>query len=453
MKTRLTLDTAAIGVLIFFTAALGLAVLFGAQIGLRVSATLPERNLIAPFQKIKLTFSESVNPQMAESLFSIQPAVDGQIEWLDSRTMQFAPSRPFELDSDYKLILRPGILTADGGALKKEQSWTVRVRDPLIVYLLTAENQSGLWTRDLNQNPAQRLTPETIKVISFDASADGEFVIFNSLNEQGGIDLWRVSRAGGDASILLDCGRDRCTTPAISPNGARIAYSRESAGIGPDLPFGSPRIWVLDLQSGQNSAVYEDQQILGYGPTWSPDSQKLASFDGLADQIRLLDFSDNQQYIFPSNTGGPITWSGDSTKLIFTDIQQSENGLLTRVRLADLPLNDTTTLLGDSDDHDYAYYSLAWSPVEESIILGFRMSDDQPAQVFWLFDPGILDGIIIADQEGYTYNSPRWDLYGKALIFQQFKLKGKFKPEIGLWQSGFSEPLILTEGLMPHWLP
>ena len=50
--------------------------------------------------------------------------------------------------------------------------------------------------------------------------------------------------------------------PAISPNGARIAYSREAAGPGPDLPFGSPRIWVLDLQSGQNSAVYADQQII-----------------------------------------------------------------------------------------------------------------------------------------------------------------------------------------------
>jgi len=453
MKIRLTLDTAAGGVLVFLTAALGLAILLGAQAGIRVSMILPGQDQIAPFQKIKLTFSEPVDPKMAESFLSIQPPMDGRIEWLDPRTMQFSPSRPFEPGVDYRVSLSPGILTADGKMLKNEQSWEVRVRNPLIVYLLTAENQSGLWTMDLDQNPAQRLTPDTIKVISFDASSDGEFVIFTSVNEQGGIDLWRVSHAGGDAAILLDCGRDRCTTPAISPNGARIAYSREAAGLGPDLPFGSPRIWVLDLQSGQNSAVYEDRQILGYGPSWSPDSQKLASFDGLADQIRMLDLTDNQQYIFPSNTGGPITWSGDSTKLLFTDIQQKEIGLVTRVRLADLALDDTTTLLGENDDQDYSYYSLAWSPVEDVIVLGFRMSDDQPAQVLWLFDPGILDGIIIASQPEYTYSSPRWDLYGKALVFQQFKLRGAFKPEIGLWKSGFSEPLTLAEGLMPHWLP
>jgi WD40 repeat protein len=448
MKIRLTLDIAAGGVLILLTVALGVVVFLGAQAGVRVTATLPDGNLIGPLQKIKLTFSEPVAPNLVESLFSIQPAMDGRIEWLDSHTMQFSPSQPFEPGVDYKLNLSSGILTISGGALKNEQSWNVRTRNPLIVYLLTTENQSSLWMMDLNKNPAQRLTPDTIKVISFDTSHDGEFVIFTSVNGQSGIDLWRVSRAGGDAAILLDCGRDRCTTPDISPNGTRIAYSREAAGAGPDLPFGSPRIWVLDLQSGQNSAVYEDQQILGYGPSWSPDSQKLASFDGLADQIRMLDFTDNQQYIFPSNTGGPITWSGDSTKLIFTDIQQNEAGLITRVRLANLSLDTTTTLLGDHDDQDFSYYSLAWSPIEDVIVLGFRLSEDQPAQVFWLFD-----GIIIADQDGYSYNSPRWDLYGKALVFQQFKLKGKFKPEIGLWQSGFSEPLILTQGLMPHWLP
>ena len=453
MKFRLSLDTAAFGVLAILTTLFGVVVFLGAQAGIRVTTNLPERGLIGPFQNIQLTFSESVNPELAESLFSIQPAVDGQLNWLDSRTLQFVPARPFELGTDYKLTLTSGDLSTDGRTLKNDQNWEMRVRDPLIVYLLTKDNQSSLWTMDLNNNPAQRISPEDIKIISFDASYDGEFIVFASVNEQGGINLWRISRTGNDASILLDCGRDRCTTPSISPNGTRIAYSREAAGPSPDLPDGSPRIWILDLPSGQNSALYEDQQILGYGPTWSPDSTKLASFDGLADLIRLFDLKTKQQYIFPSNTGGPITWSPDSTKMLFTKIEQKEDGLRSLVRIADIPLNDSSTLIGAKDERDYSYYSLAWSPVEDSVVLGFRMSDDKPAQVFWLFDPGILDGIIIADQPDYTYNSPRWDPWGGALIFQQFKLRSAFKPEIGLWKSGFSEPLIVAEGIMPHWLP
>jgi Tol biopolymer transport system component len=444
-------DKAALGVLAFFTVALALTILLGAQAGIRVSATLPER--IAPFQKITLTFSEPVDPQMAEALLDIQPALDGRLEWLDSRTLTFSPSHPFELDTDYKLNFRSGILTEDGAELKRKRSWQMKVREPLVAYLQTGEDERAVWAIGLNGGSAQRLTPEDVKVMSFDASHDGEFIIFPVVNEQKGIDLWRVSRSGTDAAVLLNCGLDRCTTPAISPDGLRIAYSREATGPSPDLPYGSPRIWVLDLQSVSNNALYADQQILGYGPAWSPDSQKVTSYDGLADQVRMFDLATNQQFVFPSNTGGPITWSADSKKFMFTDIQQGEDGLHTRVRLADLSLNDTTTLLGENDEIDYSYYSLAWSPAEDRVVLGFRQSEDQPAQVFWLFDPSILDGIIIAAQEDYTYNSPNWDPWGGALVFQQFKLKDKFKPEIGVWKSGFTEPLILTEGLMPHWLP
>ncbi len=425
----------------------------GRRAGVRVTTDLPQSGVIAPFQTIKITFSEPVDFELASAVVSMDPIVDGYLEWVDSRTMQFVPIKPFELDTVYKLTLSPGILAATGRELKQMQTWEFTVRDPQVVYLLTDDNQSSLWAMDLNKNPAQRITPENIKVISFDTSFNGEFIVFASPNEQDGIDFWRVSRAGNDASILLDCGRDRCTTPTISPDGKSVAYSREAAGPGPDLPFGSPRVWILDLQSGQNNPVYADQQILGYSPAWSPDSKKLASYDGYAKQIRLLDLTNNQQYIFPSNTGGPVTWSPDSTKLLYTDVAQKEDGLRTRVHLADISLNNSNVLLGSKDDFDNSYYSLAWSPVDDSVIVGFRAAEDKPEEIFWLFDPGILEGIIIADQPGYTYNSPRWDPWGTALIFQQFKLRGAFKSEIDLWKPGFSEPLILAQGIMPHWLP
>ncbi|MEN9562528.1 MAG: hypothetical protein RIR73_772, partial [Chloroflexota bacterium] len=52
-----------------------------------------------------------------------------------------------------------------------------------------------------------------------------------------------------------------------------------------------------------------------------------------------------------------------------------------------------------------------------------------------------------------TYNSPQWDPWGNALLFQQFKLKGQYKPEIGLWQDGTSQSKIITQGILPQWLP
>jgi hypothetical protein len=70
-----------------------------------------------------------------------------------------------------------------------------------------------------------------------------------------------------------------------------------------------------------------------------------------------------------------------------------------------------------------------------------------------LVDPAALGGQVIAGQPDYAYNNPQWDPWGRALVFQQFKLKGSYKPEIGMWMPGLKEPRVLAEGIMPHWLP
>lgn len=452
MKTKLTLDSAAgifLGVLIVLVGGL---MAFAGLAGLRVSANLPEDGLVSPLQTIRLTFSEAVDTEMASSVISMEPVLEGYLEWLDDRTVQFVPVQPFEYGTVYELTISPEVLTANGHSLKKRLTWIFAVRAPMVAYLSSDVNDGSIWAMDQNGGSPRRLT-EGIKVISFDTARSGDFLVFSSANPQGGVNLWRVSRSGEDMHLLLDCGADRCTMPSISPNGLKVAYSREAAGPTPDLPYGSPRIWVLEISSGQNNPLYEDQQTLGIHPSWSPDSTRLASFDGLADRINIFDFQEKKQYSFSSNTGGPITWSPDSNQVLFTRIEQSDNGLRTHVLLGDISMNQVHSLLGTNDEREYAYYSLAWSRHEDQAILGFRESEENPAQIFWLFNPSLLDGVIIADQPEYTYNSPQWNPWGTALVFQQFKLKGAFQPEIGVWASGMEEPLVLTQGLMPHWLP
>ena len=180
---------------------------------------------------------------------------------------------------------------------------------------------------DLNNDPPHQLTDPAIKVIGFDASRDGEFIMFYSVNAQNGIDLWRVSRTGGDAAVLLDCGRDRCTAPAISPERYACGLFTRSCRPRPGsaLRFAA-RLAPRYKRRRKNSPVYQDQQTLGYNPVWSPDGTQLASYDGIADQVRVLNVGSGQQFIFSSNTGGPVTWSPDGTKFLFTDAVQNESG-------------------------------------------------------------------------------------------------------------------------------
>ena len=86
-------------------------------------------------------------------------------------------------------------------------------------------------------------------------------------------------------------------------------------------------------------------------------------------------------------------------------------------------------------------------------MLGLRMEENSPSRVLWVLDPSLLEGIVIAQDPDYTYNSPQWDPWGSALLFQQFKMRGQFKPEIGLWREGTNESTVLAEGILPQWLP
>ena len=449
----LSFDTVAMGALAVLMALVSATILLGEGAGVRVSVSLPENGKISPYETITFTFSESFDPEMASDLISFDPVHEGYLEWVDTYNMRFIPIQPFEKDTTYTITLSKGEVASNGREVKKGESWAFSVREPRVAYMISDSDQSRIWSTDLNNTSAQPLTDENTKVLSFEVASNGNFIIFTSLNENGGIDLWRVSREGGDAAKLLDCGLDRCTTPVISPDTKFIAYSREAAGPTPDLPFGSPRIWLLNLESGSDGPLYEDQQILGYSPSWSPDSQKLASFDGLADFINLIDFQSGDQFLFPTSTGGPVTWSPDSTKFLYTSFEQAENGGRTLVKMADLSINESNTFIGQKDAYDYSYYSLAWSPREDRAVLSMRASKEQLTQILWVFNPNLLDGIVVAGDPEYTYNSPQWDPWGSALLFQQFKLKGQYKPEISLWQEGSSESNVLVEGILPQWLP
>jgi WD40 repeat protein len=398
-------------------------------------------------------FSEPVDEDLAIERFYIEPEVEGTFRLSDSQTLEFVPLEPFDPDITYSLELSPGPLTNKGALLKRTKFLKFGVRPPLVVYLAVKGDKSRLWTIEPDNGKTNPLTDETLRIFDFDASRDGEFVIFSAFNEQQGIDLWRVDRTGNHIVPLLQCGPDRCSVPAISPDSRRVAYVREAAGPSPDLQFGAPRIWIVDLESGEDAPLYEDEQIVGYKPVWSPDGVYLSSFNGLNDEIRLLNLDTNEQFTIPSQKGNPITWSADSTTFVYTDTETKGSGFRTLIREADLVTRELITVFGQRDDRDYYYNSLAWSPVEDELIIGLRFEENSSAEALWLMDPVTLDGQVIASQTDYVYNNPYWDPWGKAVIFQRFNLRGNYKPEIALWMPSLKEPRILGEGLIAHWLP
>src|SRR5690606_14928073 len=72
--------------------------------------------------------------------------------------------------------------------------------------------------------------------------------------------------------------------------------------------------------------LHADTQKIGYGPTWSPDGQRLAYYDGIASRLVVLNILTGDEVYLPTRAGVMGSWSPDNEYMLFFDTDIQENG-------------------------------------------------------------------------------------------------------------------------------
>ncbi|MCC6905562.1 MAG: PD40 domain-containing protein, partial [Anaerolineae bacterium] len=441
MKARFDpLDRLALGVIAGLIAAIAVVILAGDHVGVPIRDVQPARGSTPAITSvIAITFGESVIPESAESRLVIEPAVDGRIEWIDPTRLVLRPEAPLSPGVTYRATLRAGVESTTGRQMARGLSWEFTPRTQSILYLAPADvDVRHIWTLDPD-NPAA--SPETVYsapygVIDFAPSPDGEQIALTQYTEQMLSNIWLIKRDGSDPKLLLDCNPGLCTTPTWSPDGQLIADQRQEPAPGSSSmagPLGPSRVWILDMETKETAPLMQDNQVLGFSPTWSPDGSRIAFFDSNGGAIRILslDPARSSSILLSSLMGEVGAFSPDGGSMIYTDLQQVGQQYYAQFWIARFDEEQAVTRLFDEP---FEEQWPAWSPDGKLLAFGRRALDRQGGRghQFWLH--GTLTGERTRVTTDTRYNNLvfLWDATSSRVLFRRFNLEINY-PQSELW--------------------
>lgn len=416
---------------------------------------------------IGLAFDQRMDSRTVQSRWRITPDISGRFEW-QGNTLWFFPGQPLDAGSQYSISLEAGAQSTDGRTLQKDLNWSIRVRQPEVVYLSPAGDTANLWVHSVQGGSPEQLT-SLGNVYDFGISWAGDQIAYSAKNAQGGYDIWGIDRNGRNERKLVDCGAAWCNGPVWSADGSRIAYSRIETGSGAGPSSARPgsgannpanvsskesRIWTLTLASGQTAPLYSDPQVRGVGPSWSPDGSRLAFFDPIAGGIRVLDLKTSLDTVLPTKTGVVGSWAPDGSYLLYNDLDSPDLPSFGRSFRAEIPAFTITVLFAHGPSWaDYGAPML--SPDGKWVAEGIRLLEGSPARQLWLLSQDGSQTKVVSDDPLVTHGAYSWSPDGRMLVFQRLTLgSSAAKPQVVTWdfEKG-TEKIIAGNATHPVWIP
>jgi len=424
----------------------------GNQRGVTVlTTTPPDGGRVGVRGPLVIRFPQAIDPDSIQGLFSIKPDISGELI-VQGDQLVFFPDQAFIPDERYTASLRAGTVVQDGRQVTREYSWSFSARKPGIIYLGHEDNE--LYYSPQTGGESQRLTNTAGKIFDFAPFHDGTQIAYSVINDEKGFDIWVMDRDGSSQQILIECSVDRCSTPAWSPDGVQLAYSRIEAPIGPDKPYGAPKIWLADTDTGESIRLYNDSQKIGYCPKWAPDGKKLAYSDGVNSQIIVLDVETGAEFYIPNQSGRIGSWSPDGSQLVYSDFLTTDSGTVEVINLVDFDTQDIINLLGHRPNES-GYSNPEWSPNGKWIAARAKPNPTDIHHELMILDADAAYGFVLVDDPNYAYLNYSFDPTGEYLVFQRTELGVAYSaPEILIIDLQSKQTILsVPSASFPVWLP
>jgi Tol biopolymer transport system component len=436
-------------------------VLRGDQVGVQVTRTAPASGAdgVGTRGLIAFTFSEPMSQTSVEQRLRIAPEVSGTLRWNGATAFWTSP-QPLQADTTYSVTIASGATSARGRQLLDDATWSFRTGHPRLVYLAPfSAPASDLYVLDvLNNGAAQRLTNEPFGVRDYAISPDGRRIVYsvNRAEKDAERDLYLINSDGSGRELLIQCDGQVCQEVSWSADGTRIAFERRNMVQGAvGRSPGPGRIWLMDMETREVSALFADSQQIGSLPRFAPVGDRLSYYDPQQNSINIVDTATGDQVQLPSLLGDSGTWSPDASQLIYPELQAFDAGQFSQLLRADLVTNIITAVTPISDTNDS---SAVWSPIGDVVALGRQFAGGGRGILgpqLWLITPDGASARALTSEPEFNHGSYAWSPDGAWIATQRVNLLQPYStPELWLIKADGSEQRKLADdAILPAWLP
>ena len=137
----------------------------------------------------------------------------------------------------------------------------------------TSLTTNDLYLMSLPSGELRQLTFDNATIAGVAWTADSREIVFSSRKGSSFFHLWRIAISGGEPERIEAVGK-RILSPAISPDGNRLAYTQN---------LGDDNIWRFEINDGgrvKTKTSLIASTSFDYGPDYSPDGRKIVFTSG-----------------------------------------------------------------------------------------------------------------------------------------------------------------------------
>ncbi len=292
------------------------------------------------------------------------------------------------------------------------------------------------------------LTDAPNGVGSFALSPDGAQVVYVTYRPGPGTDLWLLDLKTKTTRELVNCNGALCSRASWSPDGAQVIYETLTLSGASDANQWTTLAWV-DVTTGKSAAVFQDVQLPGYNPRWSPNGHWL-SYSVPSGGIHLQNLDTGENLLIPSLMSGGAFWSPGSDGLLYNDGYAQGDLFVTRLYFFELVTGQSRVLTTDPELEDGL---AAFSPDGTKIAVIRRRLDGTLGDQIWQIDADGGNPSALTDTPAVIHDGLAWSPDGRYLLAHEFLLNEPLsEPRLILIEIATGGLAELGEGMSPAWL-